>query len=140
VGRVARYLADKSALGRLGKPAVSAILAPLIQQGIVAICGAVELEMLFNARNVTDHDRMRTYLQAFEWLAIFDDCWDRAIDVHRELAARGRHRAVPMPDLLVAATAERHGVTVLHYDADFEVIAEVTGQLTRWVVPRGTAD
>lgn len=138
--RLVRYLADKSALGRLRKPAVSAILGPLIQQGVVAICGAVELEMLFSARNATDHDRMRTYLGAFEWLAIFDECWDRALDVHRELAVRGRHRAVPMPDLLIAATAERHGVIVLHYDADFEVIAEVTGQRTRWVVPQGTAD
>jgi predicted nucleic acid-binding protein len=45
-----------------------------------------------------------------------------------------------MADLLIAATAERHGVTVLHYDADYDLIAEVTGQLTQWVVPRGSAD
>lgn len=54
--------------------------------------------------------------------------------------AAGFIAPVPMPDLLIAATAERHDVTVLHYDADFDLIAEVTGQLTRWVVPRGSAD
>ena len=41
-------------------------------------------------------------------------------------------------DLLVAAAAERAGLTVLHYDQDFDLIAEVTGQPTEWVVPRGS--
>lgn len=54
------------------------------------------------------------------------------------LAAHSQHRAVPLPDLLVAACAERAGLTVLHYDADFERIAEITGQKTQWVVARGT--
>jgi predicted nucleic acid-binding protein len=43
-----------------------------------------------------------------------------------------------MPDLLVAAVAERHALTLLHYDADFDTIAEITGQDARWVVPRGS--
>jgi hypothetical protein len=29
---------------------------------------------------------------------------------------------------------------VLHYDADFELVAEITGQEHEWIVPRGTAD
>lgn len=45
-----------------------------------------------------------------------------------------------MADMLIAATAERHGVTVLHYDGDYDMIAAITGQPTRWVVPSGTAD
>jgi len=49
---------------------------------------------------------------------------------------RGRHR-LPIPDLIVAAAAESAGLIVLHYDGDFERIAEVTGQPTEWVVPRG---
>jgi len=54
------------------------------------------------------------------------------------LAERSQHRAVPLPDLLVAACAERAGLCVLHYDADFDRIAELTGQEARWIVPRGS--
>jgi hypothetical protein len=50
----------------------------------------------------------------------------------------GRIRAVGLPDLLIAAVAERERVTVLHYDGDYELIAQVTGQPVQWVVPRGT--
>ena len=63
---------------------------------------------------------------------------DRAIEVQGELCDRGQHRGVPITDLIVAAAAEQAGLTVLHYDHDFDLIAEVTGQPTEWVVPRGT--
>jgi predicted nucleic acid-binding protein len=52
---------------------------------------------------------------------------DRALAVHRELAAKSQHRHFRLPDLIIAATAEEHGATVLHYDADYDRIAEVTG-------------
>jgi predicted nucleic acid-binding protein len=54
------------------------------------------------------------------------------------LARRSQHRAVPLPDLLVAACAEKAGLIVLHYDADYERIAKLTGQQVRWIVPRGS--
>lgn len=54
------------------------------------------------------------------------------------LAERSQHRAVPLPDLLVAACAEQAELAVLHYDADFERIAKLTGQRTQWIVPRGS--
>ncbi|MBW3601585.1 MAG: hypothetical protein KY434_02660 [Actinobacteria bacterium] len=63
---------------------------------------------------------------------------ERARWIQAELVARGRHRAVAIPDLLVAAVADVEGLTVLHYDRDFDVIAGVTGQPTEWVVPAGT--
>jgi predicted nucleic acid-binding protein len=47
---------------------------------------------------------------------------------------------VKIPDLLIAATAEKAGLTVLHYDRDYDRIAEVTGQPTEWVVEAGAAD
>lgn len=55
---------------------------------------------------------------------------DRAVEVQLLLADRGRHRAPSIPDLVIAATAERSRLTVLHVDEDFERIAEVTGQPT----------
>lgn len=56
------------------------------------------------------------------------------------LAGKAAHRGAALPDLLIAATAERHGVTVLHYDHEYDLIADVTGQPMRWIVPRGTAE
>lgn len=61
----------------------------------------------------------------------------RAVQVQRLLAERS-HRGRKIPDLLIAATAEEHDLAVLHYDADFDLIAAVTGQRTEWVVPAGT--
>ena len=55
-----------------------------------------------------------------------------------ELAQQGRHRSVGLPDLLISAVAERAGLTILHYDADYDSVAGVTGQPTQWVVPRGS--
>jgi hypothetical protein len=63
---------------------------------------------------------------------------ERALEVQCMLAERSQHRAVPLPDLLVAACAESAGLAVLHYDADFERIAELTGQRVQWIVPRGS--
>ena len=66
------------------------------------------------------------------------ECVARALEVQALLAERSQHRGVSVPDLLVAACAERAGLIVLHYDSDFDRIAEFTGQGTRWVVPRGS--
>jgi len=65
-------------------------------------------------------------------------CVQRALEVQAMLAERSQHRAVPLPDLLIAACAEQAGLAVLHYDADYERIAKLTGQAVRWVVPRGS--
>jgi predicted nucleic acid-binding protein len=62
----------------------------------------------------------------------------RALEVQQRLMERGHHRSVKLPDLLVAAIAEAEGLTVVHYDADFDRIAEVTGQPSQWVVEPGT--
>jgi predicted nucleic acid-binding protein len=62
----------------------------------------------------------------------------RAIEVQRMLMDDGQHRGVKIPDLLVAAIAETEGLTVLHYDADFDRIAAVTGQPSEWIVPKGS--
>lgn len=64
--------------------------------------------------------------------------WERLIEVQAALAERGLHQSVKVPDLLIAAIAERHRVTVIHYDRDCEAIAEITGQACEWVVPRGS--
>ncbi|MGW6916059.1 PIN domain-containing protein [Kitasatospora sp. NPDC054939] len=135
-----RYLIDKSALARYPKPSVRAVIEPLHNAGLLAVCGAVELEVVHSARSKADADRIREGMRGFDWLATPGEVWDRAVEVQAMLIAAGNWRALSVPDLVVAATAERHGATVLHYDGDYDMIAAVTGQPTRWVVPAGTAD
>ena len=57
----------------------------------------------------------------------------RAIEVQLLLADEGRHRAPSIPDLLIAAIAERAGLTVLHFDKDYDLVAEITRQSVEWL-------
>ncbi|MDX6355504.1 MAG: hypothetical protein QOF98_2407 [Streptomyces sp.] len=135
-----RYLIDKSAFARYAKPGVQAAIDPLDRAGLLAVCGAVELEVLHSARSKADAERIRDELRGFDWLPTPDEAWDRALEVQARLVSVGNWRALSVCDLIIAATAERAGATVLHYDRDYDMIAEVTGQPTQWVVPAGTAD
>jgi predicted nucleic acid-binding protein len=135
---LATHLADTSALARLHHDDVLARVGPMFVGGRVATCAMVDLEVLFSARSGDDHAEMLHERTLYPRVACDDATFDRAIAVQGGLADRRIHRAVPVPDLLVAAAAELEGLVVLHYDQVFEVIAEVTGQPTEWVVPRGT--
>lgn len=109
-------------------------------EGEIATCDMVRLELLHSARNVEEFRLTR------DDLAYLPDCpvskaqWERALDVYEKLAAKGgkHQRSVKHPDLLIATAAESAGLAVLHYDEDFDRIAAVTGQPTRWLAPRGT--
>lgn len=134
-----RYLVDNSALARRGEPEVAAALDPLITEGLVATCGIVELEVLYSARSPADYERVRARrLAGYVWVETGEWAVRRALEVQRGLARRSQHRGASLPDLLTAATAEAAGLAVLHYDADFDLIAGETAQEARWVVPRGT--
>lgn len=136
---VANYLADTSALARLRHQTVAAVLGPLIEAGLVATCGVIEFELGWAARTAAEFDQLRADRDAgYEWLAIHDEDWRRALDVQAALWRGGQIRAVGFPDLLVSAAAERERVTLLHYDRDFDLIAGITGQAMQWVVPPGT--
>ncbi|MCU1645958.1 MAG: PilT protein [Nocardia sp.] len=134
------YLIDKSALARWGKPAVAPILDELSARGLLAICGAVEYEVLYSVRRSSELESARQRLRGFDWLPMPDEVWDRVNEVQIQLNRAGNHCAISLPDLIVAAVAERHRCTVLHYNGDFDMIAKVTGQAVRWVVPAGQAD
>ena len=139
MGSVAGYLIDTSAMSRSSQPSVAAVSEPLIRAGKVATCPVLDFEALYSSRSNEEYERVAILRRGrFEYLAIEDREWRRALEVQAELAAKGRLREVGMADLLIAAVAERHALTLLHYDADFETIAGVTGQDARWVVPRGS--
>lgn len=132
-----RWLADKSALARMPHPAVERRLRPLLIEGLVATCRIVDLEVGYSAQSAADHQAMRRERRILPLATVDDAVLDRAFDVQGLLAERGEHR-LPIPDLIIAAAAEQAGLAVLHYDADFDRIAAVTGQSCEWVVPRGT--
>jgi predicted nucleic acid-binding protein len=99
----------------------------------------LDFEDLFSARSPAQYfQTVAIRRDGYEYLTTEEEDWQRALETQAELATRGRWREVGMPDLLVAAVAERHALTLLHYDADFDTIAEITGQDARWVVPRGS--
>ncbi len=118
--------------------AVRARLEPLLVDGLVATCGIIDLEIGFSAQTSAVHRAIRRERRALPRARIDDDVLDRAFEVQGLLADQGHHRLL-IQDLVIAAAAESAGLTVLHYDADFERIAEVSGQAHDWVVPRGTA-
>jgi predicted nucleic acid-binding protein len=132
-----RYLVDTSVLKRLGHPQVRMVVEPLATAGELGCPSICDLEVGFSARNEAEWDRLVGALAAFEAVDTTAAHFRRALDVQRLLAARSQ-RGRKIPDLLVAAAAEELDAVVLHYDADFDLIASVTGQRCQWVVPAGS--
>lgn len=131
------YLADKSAYARMHHTAVADRLTPLLVDGYVATCPIIDLEVLYSARSRSDYEDILVERGSLPSLPINEAVTERAVAVQRLLAQSGQHR-LPLPDLLIAAVAEINGLTVIHYDADYDRIASVAGQATEWVVPRGS--
>jgi predicted nucleic acid-binding protein len=139
VASIARFLIDTSAAARAAQPSVGSRLAPLIEGGVVATCATLDAEALFSTRSPDEYEQVRADRRiAYEYLPTDDEHWHRAFDVQRSLARSGRHRAVGVPDLLTAVLAAEHGLTVIHYDADFDIAAGVLDFDHRWVAERGS--
>lgn len=100
------------------------------QRGLVRIAALTRLEIGYSARSGDDlrRERARPPLTLLPVEQLSPDVEQRAEEVQEALGDRGQHRAPSLADLLVAATAERAGLTVLHVDKDFDLIAAVTGQ------------
>lgn len=135
-----RWLVDKSALARISKPPVAEVLAPRIDAAQVGVCVVTDLEVGFSARSVADHDAVLALLERLVPIVMPLRAEQLARAAQRRLVESGRHRSAGVADLLVAAIAASAGLTVLHYDSDFDVIASVTGQPTEWILPRGQVD
>ncbi|MGW5153863.1 PIN domain-containing protein [Nonomuraea wenchangensis] len=133
------YLIDKSALARLRTSEVVArALRPLFAARAVATCAIIDLEAVHGARDPAQGRAALVAQRQCVWLPLDLAVARRALEVQQQLLAQGRHRGVGVRDLLVAACAEVHRVTVLHYDRDFDLIAGVTGQPALWVAPPGS--
>ncbi|MCL4449100.1 MAG: PIN domain nuclease [Actinobacteria bacterium] len=134
----ARYLVDKSALSRLKYPEAEWV-RNLILEGLVSTCSIVDLEVLYSAKNYDEFRRIKQERnEAFERVDIEQADFNRSVEVMGKLAMQGHHRAVGIPDLLIAAIAERNLLTLIHYDHDFEFVASITGQNIEWLTSPGT--
>ena len=133
------HLLDTSVLTRLRESSVRTAIEPRAQRAELARAGISDLEIGFSARNADEWDRLLDALNIFDLIEMTGEHFQRARQVQRMLASK-HQRGRKVPDLLIAAAAEAHGLTVLHYDADFDLIAATTGQPCAWVVPAGSVD
>ncbi|MFE9673188.1 PIN domain nuclease [Streptomyces sp. NPDC006259] len=131
---VADYLIDTSALARVVLRQTTTEWDDRIGAGLVAICDITELEVLYSARSTADRARLKTALDAhYVWCPMPEGIYRRSRIVQEQLTTKGEHRSAGPVDLLVAAAAEEAGLTLLHFDRDFETIARTTGQPVRMI-------
>lgn len=127
---VTAWLIDKSALARLSMSEDAELWADRVGRGLVRISTVTLLEVGFSARTGPElreaSQRPPLNLMPVEFLTPAAE--QRAVEVQMALADQGRHRAPSIPDILIAAVAERSGLTILHLDKDFDLIADITGQ------------
>jgi predicted nucleic acid-binding protein len=123
----------------LGSLSVRQILEPLVQLGAVGRAGISDLEIGFSARSGDEWDELTVALDVMTLVPTSAEHFIRARQVQRLLAAKGL-RGRKIPDLLSAAAAEERGLILFHYDVDFDHIAQVTGQASEWIVPKGSVD
>jgi predicted nucleic acid-binding protein len=133
----AQFLIDTSALARFMRgDAEQYGWDRAAAAGLIATCPVTELEFFYSARSAEDRaqgiDDMRLL---FGWVPVDDRAYDRAWRVQELLTRKGQHRSAGPVDLVVAATAELQGLTLLHRDRDFDCIASVTGQPLQWYGP-----
>lgn len=135
------YSIDTSAWHRRANPLVQLRFVELVDADQIAVCDQARLEILYSARNPADYDRLLLRLSSLHVTPTTQAAWVRAIQVQQALSRAGglHHRSVKIADLVIAAACELADQVVLHYDQDFDRIAEVTGQPTEWIAPRGSA-
>ncbi len=110
----------------------------MILRGFVVLTPTIRHEVLSSARSGDAYLAQAMALADMRMLRLDTATVLRADELQRSLAARSHHRGVEPADLLAAAAAIEAGVPLLHYDHDFELIAEVSDLDARWFVPRGS--
>lgn len=133
-------LADTSVWAVRRNPAVAPWWNAQMAAGEIGICEMVKVELLHSARSGTEFTELRRNLSGMRNHTLSERAWSRMLHVYELLANAGpqHHRAVKPADLIIAACAEEAGWVLVHYDRDYDAIAAVSKQATRWVAPRGT--
>jgi predicted nucleic acid-binding protein len=121
------FLADTSMVIRLRRGRdVDERWLDAVRAGLVGVCPVVEAELIRATASKADRDQLRSLLRSlFGWHPMPEDAWRFVERTQDDLVDLGQHKGPSIVDLLVAATAEAWGLTVLHVDADFDTIAKV---------------
>jgi predicted nucleic acid-binding protein len=134
-------LVDTSVWARKDNPLIRDWFLAALTEGELAISDMVALEILDGYGSREHFLTGARYLTAVPCLPTGESEWKRAREVYRLIEDRhgtNTRRSVKIPDLLIAACAERHDVAIVHYDRDYDTIAGITGQAVRWVAQRGS--
>ncbi|MEP7379160.1 MAG: PIN domain-containing protein [Chloroflexota bacterium] len=133
-------LADTSVWAHKARPAIRDWFAAAVESGDIACCDMVALELLHSSRNPREFAAIELGLAAMPWIEPDGGDWRRAREIYRSLGSRpgAAQRSIKHAYLLIAVAAERAGMTLLHYDSDYDTIASITHQPTRWVAERGS--
>ncbi|HZS93856.1 MAG TPA: PIN domain nuclease [Chloroflexota bacterium] len=135
-------LGDTSVWARKSNSRLRQWFERVLTRDELTMCEMVALELLHTAPTPDMYRQLADSLQALPWLRMEASDFQRALEVQALLAERGNqlHRSVKNADLFIAAVAERTGITLVHYDKDYDTIQAVTGQPMRWVAPRGSLE
>jgi predicted nucleic acid-binding protein len=133
------FLVDKSAwVQQAYNETARQRIASLRADKRLHVCAITVAELLYSTRNADEMRADADDLSLLRVLHIDRAAEKQVTEIMQLLAVRGHHRAPSIADLFVAAVARTNQATVLHYDKDFELIAEATGLRHEWVLPRGT--
>jgi predicted nucleic acid-binding protein len=134
------FLLDTSVLTRLAKHPVSVRLGEIEDDNIaLARCTMTDLEIGASASNRKESAMLKALLDAYVSVEVESQDFHGALELQAALVEAGLKGRKP-PDLLIASVGLRLGLTVLHYDRDFEHIASVSTLSQEWIVPAGTVD
>jgi predicted nucleic acid-binding protein len=99
----------------------------------------VRLEILLTARDGSIFDQLAEELSAWRPAPLTAAVLGAAQDAMRTLAHRsaGVHR-LPIVDYLAAAAAQEIGGAMLHYDGDYDTLAEIMDFDSIWLAPAGS--
>ncbi|MGP3968978.1 PIN domain-containing protein [Streptomyces sp. 6N223] len=136
-----QYLIDASAHARILRPRLRERWEEDLEAGRVALCEPTEIEILRAARSHQELTAFARHLGGlYARIPVPEQAWQELTRLQLALSENGCHRSAGLGQLLVAATARHHQLTVLHYDAAFETLAEHAGLRTRWLAAPGSAD
>ena len=121
------FLADTSMVVRLRRGQdIQPRWVDAVRAGLVGVCPVVEAELMRATGSKSDRDQLRSHLRAlFGWHPMPDNAWRFVERAQDALVDLGQQKGPSVVDLLVAATADAWGLTVLHVNADFDTIARV---------------
>ncbi|WTW94761.1 PIN domain nuclease [Streptomycetaceae bacterium NBC_01309] len=137
-----RFLIDKSAHERLSRQSdVLDTWRDVLLQGRIGISWPTEIEILYSSRSAREYAEVKgTLADLYTWVGEPDDVGRLVLGLQEKLCGKGLRRSAGAVDPLVSVIAEANQLTVLHYDRDFETIASITGQPTRWLAQPGGLD